>query len=63
VLALIGSMAFLIAVHMPIAFAVGIAAWSTSAARRAALIVVPHRMIAHGSFLLAMPLFVRPGTS
>jgi tripartite ATP-independent transporter DctM subunit len=64
VLALIGSMAFLIAVHMPIAFAVGIACVVYVLLRgELPLIVVPHRMIGgmDSFLLLAMPLFVLAG--
>jgi tripartite ATP-independent transporter DctM subunit len=64
VLALIGSMAFLIAVHMPIAFAVGIACVVYVLLRgELPLIVVPHRMISgmDSFLLLAMPLFVLAG--
>lgn len=64
VLALIGSMALLIAVHMPIAFAVGIACVVYVLLRgELPLIVVPHRMIGgmDSFLLLAMPLFVLAG--
>jgi tripartite ATP-independent transporter DctM subunit len=64
VVALIGSMAFLIAVHMPIAFAVGIACVVYVLLRgELPLIVVPHRMIGgmDSFLLLAMPLFVLAG--
>jgi tripartite ATP-independent transporter DctM subunit len=64
VLALIGSMAFLIAVHMPIAFAVGIACVVYVLLRgELPLIVVPHRMIGgmDSFLLLALPLFVLAG--
>jgi tripartite ATP-independent transporter DctM subunit len=64
VLALIGSMAFLIAVHMPIAFAVGTACVVYVLLRgELPLIVVPHRMIGgmDSFLLLAMPLFVLAG--
>ena len=64
VVALIGTMALLIAVHMPIAFAVGIACVVYVVLRgELPLIVVPHRMIGgmDSFLLLAMPLFVLAG--
>jgi len=64
VIALIGTMALLIAVHMPIAFAVGIACVVYVVLRgELPLIVVPHRMISgmDSFLLLAMPLFVLAG--
>jgi tripartite ATP-independent transporter DctM subunit len=64
VIALIGTMALLIAVHMPIAFAVGIACVVYVVLRgELPLIVVPHRMIGgmDSFLLLAMPLFVLAG--
>ena len=64
VIALIATMALLIAVHMPIAFAVGIACVVYVVLRgELPLIVVPHRMIGgmDSFLLLAMPLFVLAG--
>jgi tripartite ATP-independent transporter DctM subunit len=64
VLALIATMAVLIAVHMPIAFAVGIACVVYVLLRGdLPLIVVPHRIIAgmDSFLLLALPLFVLAG--
>jgi tripartite ATP-independent transporter DctM subunit len=64
VIALIVTMAVLIAVHMPIAFAVGIACVAYVLLRgELPLIVVPHRMIGgmDSFLLLAMPLFVLAG--
>src|SRR5258705_4378558 len=64
VIVLIGTMALLIAVHMPIAFAVGIACVVYVVLRgELPLIVVPHRMISgmDSFLLLAMPLFVLAG--
>lgn len=64
VIALIATMALLIAVHMPIAFAVGIACVVYIVLRgELPLIVVPHRMIGgmDSFLLLAMPLFVLAG--
>jgi tripartite ATP-independent transporter DctM subunit len=64
VIALIGTMVFLIAVHTPIAFAVGAACVTyVLLVGQLPLIVVPHRMIGgmDSFLLLALPLFVLAG--
>ena len=64
VIALIGTLVFLIAVHTPIAFAVGAACVTyVLLVGQLPLIVVPHRMIGgmDSFLLLALPLFVLAG--